>query len=480
MNLLRWYLAVTATCVAALAVAATPASAKLALVNAGFETGTTTGWHGTGTAASGYAGYAPRAGRHFGLVRSPGCPGEQLVQTFMAEAGDMLDGWAFFKTRDVLPFDDDGAVRIVVATSGSSAVIFSARVSDVGNGGGTPWRSFSYAIPLTGEYTLEVRVENAGDCGEESAVGIDLPQDSIDRDGDGVLDDGDNCAAVANPDQFNWDGDEHGDACDGDDDNDTRDDAEDNCPLAMNSSQADHDGDGQGDACDRDDDGDALEDGDDNCQFAANGDQADTDGDGLGDACDGDDDDDAVGDVADNCVTLANPDQEDSDGDRQGDACDSDDDGDGVDDARDNCRLVPNAGQRDDDDDGIGNPCDRTFDSTDGKATGGGWIAHGSQRLTFSLSAKRARGVLDGSCTVKVAKTKLRCETVDGLHVSETSDRAVIVGDAVIDGVRSRYRIVVSDGGEPGRHVDRFKIATDSGFSARGAVAGGNIRVRAR
>jgi len=66
------------------------------------------------------------------------------------------------------------------------------------------------------------------------------------------------------------------------------------------------------------------------------------------------------------------------------------------------------------------------------------------------------------------------------VHVSETSDRAVIVGDAVIDGVRSRYRIVVSDGGEPGRHVDRFKIATDSGFSARGAVAGGNIRVRAR
>ncbi len=42
----------------------------------------------------------------------------------------------------------------------------------------------------------------------------------IDSDGDGVLDNADNCPAVANPDQLNTDGDAPGDACDDDDDDD--------------------------------------------------------------------------------------------------------------------------------------------------------------------------------------------------------------------------------------------------------------------
>jgi len=75
---------------------------------------TTTGWEGNGTAVQGYAGFTAAAGSYFGLVRSPGCPGELLKQQFTADAGDALTGWAFFATGDYLPYDDHGDVRVVV------------------------------------------------------------------------------------------------------------------------------------------------------------------------------------------------------------------------------------------------------------------------------------------------------------------------------------------------------------------------------
>jgi predicted extracellular nuclease len=71
-----------------------------------------------------------------------------------------------------------------------------------------------------------------------------------DRDGDGVLDDGDNCVAAGNADQVDTDGDTEGDACDADDDNDGVLDAADNCRVVVNADQLDFDRDGLGDACD--------------------------------------------------------------------------------------------------------------------------------------------------------------------------------------------------------------------------------------
>lgn len=71
-------------------------------------------------------------------------------------------------------------------------------------------------------------------------------QPTFDLDGDGVADDGDTCAEVANPDQADLDGDLLGDACDADIDGDGVDNGVDAFPLDPAES-ADSDGDGIGD-----------------------------------------------------------------------------------------------------------------------------------------------------------------------------------------------------------------------------------------
>ena len=231
-------------------------------------------------------------------------------------------------------------------------------------------------------YSPDCNINNIPDeCDLASGASEDCNADDIpdecqpDTDADGVIDDCDNCPALANPNQHDGDGDGRGDPCD-------------NCPSAYNAGQFDSDADGVGDACDNcravansnqaDIDGDGVGNSCDNCPNIANDFQLDVDGDGLGDLCDIcpntfnpqqlDSDGDGIGDLCDNCPTTFNPDQTDLDQDGHGDVCDNclgaanpdqaDDDGDGIGNVCDNCLFTHNPAQFDTDGDGAGDACD--------------------------------------------------------------------------------------------------------------------------
>ncbi|MBI2346096.1 MAG: thrombospondin type 3 repeat-containing protein [Deltaproteobacteria bacterium] len=168
---------------------------------------------------------------------------------------------------------------------------------------------------------------------------------ATDSDGDGLCDPlttstfyahcfgEDNCRSIPNPNQYNHDGDNLGDACDSDDDNDGVPDAQDNCVIRSNPDQSDNDKDGKGDLCDSDDDNDGIYDTKDNCPLIANPDQLDTDNDGKGAACDAE------------APKVVTPPPLDTDGDGIADTDDPDDDDDGIFDTSDNSPLVANPDQ---------------------------------------------------------------------------------------------------------------------------------------
>ncbi len=119
--------------------------------------------------------------------------------------------------------------------------------------------SATVQIPIdaqVGDHTLWLI---GSDSAGEPWVGSGPITIAVDTDGDGVLDPDDNCVDVPNVDQANHDGDDSGDVCDPDDDNDGVNDDEDAFPFDPAES-SDNDGDGIGDNADQDDDNDGQSD----------------------------------------------------------------------------------------------------------------------------------------------------------------------------------------------------------------------------
>lgn len=265
-------------------------------------------------------------------------------------------------------------------------LIGSSQVVSVRAGGYSDEVFVDWTIPA-GSFNIRVDIQGQAPKDENPANDSALTAlftPKKDTDGDGVIDENDNCPNAANPDQADTDGDKIGNACDSDDDNDGLSDVDegkigtnpvdpdtdddgildgrDNCPLIANPDQVDKDHDGKGDACDTtdgsappppaDSDRDGVPDSRDNCRTVANASQTDTDGDGIGDACDSDDDNDGVSDVdeAKNGTDPKNPDT-DGDGVKDGDELkagtdpkNSDTDHDGTNDKDDTAPLNQDVG----------------------------------------------------------------------------------------------------------------------------------------
>jgi hypothetical protein len=158
-----------------------PTSAFSGIVNGGFELGAFTGWNvtipqgGTAQVVTSFGTYLPAEGQYFTLLQN----GQKDIYTMVSQpftvegVGSVIRGWAFFKTVDYLPFNDDCKVEITLYSGGQPVkTLFQSDVATVGTGGGTPWTFWSYAI-APGTYTIQGGVVNRGDSAVASYLGLD-------------------------------------------------------------------------------------------------------------------------------------------------------------------------------------------------------------------------------------------------------------------------------------------------------------------
>jgi hypothetical protein len=162
---------------------ANPAPAASTLVNGDFETSDTTGWTASTpgntqvvtTHVTANGSYQPVDGNYFALLRSGQADTPvKLSQSFFADPGMTVSGDTFFQTNDGFPFNDSGQVVVRIKEDGTTvATPFNKSVSDVGDGGQTPWTHWEHTFTEPGEYTIEASVVNAIDGLVSSFVGLD-------------------------------------------------------------------------------------------------------------------------------------------------------------------------------------------------------------------------------------------------------------------------------------------------------------------
>jgi len=251
--------------------------------------------------------------------------GNNVGVVYVFRTSDGGESWS--QITKIYPYDDGRQFGADVAFDGNRLAVVGGSGTYIyeTNDNGSNWSPIaqlelgsSYNVGISGEIVvLGAKNYDLDPYNNNGAVYIyNLGLHTADDDGDGLVDDSDNCPSIGNLDQSDIDNDDIGDVCDSDIDGDGYENINDDFPQDS-SEFNDNDSDGVGDNTD-------------NCITIANADQADDDGDGLGNACELDSDLDSVDDNDDNCPYDSNVDQYDADGDGVGDACETDTDGDGV------------------------------------------------------------------------------------------------------------------------------------------------------
>ena len=159
----------------------------------------------------------------------PGLPGSDGWWPGLA-SGD--DGDGYLPDDSTLDSNDDDVIDLWAVPDANGQYTFDDLTAGYYRVFGPPKAGWTQTTPHSSYFTIT------------SGAGIDPVNfgeqyTPVDTDGDGVMDDTDNCRNTPNPDQADWDGDGVGDACD-------------NCPHYDNGGQEDADDDHVGDSCDLD------------------------------------------------------------------------------------------------------------------------------------------------------------------------------------------------------------------------------------